>query len=89
MNLKPKLELSSLNVRGLNNQKKRKTIFQWLKSSHPGIVLLQETHSLEEDEKAWVSEWDNDIIFAHGTNNSHDVAILLDLINLFGLQAVS
>ena len=78
MNLKPKLELSSLNVRGLNNQKKRKTIFQWLKSSHPGIVLLQETHSLEEDEKAWVSEWDNDIIFAHGTNNSRGVAILLD-----------
>ena len=65
-------------MRGLNNQKKkRKTIFQWLKSSHPGIILLQETHSLEEDEKAWVSEWDNDI-FAHGTNNSRGVAILLD-----------
>ena len=35
-------------------------------------------YSLEEDEKAWVSEWDNDIIFAHGTNNSHGIAVLLD-----------
>ena len=45
--------------------------------SSPRIVLLQETHSLEEDEKSWVSEWDNDI-FAHATNNSCGVAILLD-----------
>ena len=58
--------------------KKRQTIFQWLKTSYQGIVLLQETHSLEKDEKQWVSEWGGEIIFAYGTSNSRGVAILLD-----------
>ena len=70
--LKPKLVLSSLNV------KKRKSIFQWLKTRYPGIVLIQETYSSEKDEEQWTSDWGNDIIFAHGTNHSRGVAILLD-----------
>ena len=78
MSLQPKLALSSLNVRGINNQKKRKSIFQWLKTRYPGIVLIQETYSSEKDEEQWTSDWGNDIIFAHGTNHSRGVAILLD-----------
>ena len=78
MDAKAKLTLSSLNVRGISNQKKRQTIFQWLKTSHPGIVLLQETHSLEKDETLSISEWGNDIIFSHGTSHSCGVAVLLD-----------
>ena len=54
MNLKPKLALSSLNVRGINNQKKRKSIFQWLKTRYPGIIL---TYSSEKDEEQWTSDF--------------------------------
>ena len=78
MSGKPKLRLSSLNVRLISNKKKRQTIFQWLKTSYQGIVLLQKTLSLEKDKKQWVSEWGGEIIFAYGTNNSRGVAMLLD-----------
>ena len=78
MRLKPKVTFNSLNVRGLNNEKKRQTIFQWLQSSHQGITLLQETHSLERDENLWTKDWGNKIIFSHGTRHSSGVAILLD-----------
>ena len=70
MSLKPSVTFNSLNVRGLNNQKKRQTIFQWLKSSHPCVTLLQETYSQESDEDLWVSDWGNKIIFSHGTRHS-------------------
>lgn len=76
--MKSTLKLNSLNVRGLNNEKKRKVLFQWLKQNFQGIVLLQETHSTEVDEKLWSSEWNNRIIFSHGTNKQCGVAILLD-----------
>ena len=65
-------------LRGLNNEKKRQTIFQWLKSSHQGITLLQETYSLERDETLWTRDWGNQIIFSHGTRHSSGVTILLD-----------
>ncbi len=76
--MKPVLNLNSLNVRGLSNERKRKVMFQWLKQNYTGIVLLQETHSSEKDEKQWSSEWKNRIIFSHGTNRQCGVAILLD-----------
>ena len=78
MSLNPRVTFNSLNVRGLNNEKKRQTIFQWLKSSHQGITLLQETYSLERDENLWNRDWGNQIIFSHGTRHSSGVAILLD-----------
>ena len=51
---------------------------KWLKTSHPGVTLLQETYSQERDEDLWVSDWGNKIIFSHGTRHSSGVAILLD-----------
>lgn len=78
MNLKAKLNLHSLNVRGISNEKKRKLLFQWLKKNYPGIVLLQETHSTEQNEKLWANEWGHQIVFSHGSNNSCGVAILFD-----------
>jgi len=77
MDYKAKLNLNSLNVRGINNEKKRKLIFQWLKQQYPGIILLQETHSTSSDEALWAKEWGNEIIYSHGTNNSRGVAILV------------
>ena len=78
MTEKTKLQINSLNVRGLNNSKKRQTIFQWFKKSHPGITMLQETHSTETNEKLWKSQWGQDIEFCHGTSQSRGVAILFD-----------
>ena len=69
--------LYSFNTRGLANNKKRNEVFQWLKRYNDGIILFQETHTDSVSEKYWQREWDGEIIFAHGTNNSKGVAILL------------
>ena len=39
-----KITISSLNVRGLVNSKKRREIFQWLKKKNVSIYTLQEAH---------------------------------------------
>ena len=43
----------SLNTRALGNFAKRKKIFNYVKKhvSRRGIILLQETHSVQKDEK--------------------------------------
>ena len=86
---KPKFTLNSLNVRGLNNEKKRKTLFQWFKEQHRGITFLQETHSMEKDEKRWAAEWGSEIIFSHGTGSRCGVALLIDLNNEYHINEVN
>ena len=47
MNRENKLiQIHSFNTRGLRNKCKRRNVFQWLNTSHPGITMIQETHSI-------------------------------------------
>ena len=76
------VNLLSLNVRGLRDDKKRRELFRWLKKYHNGkktIILLQETHSSINDQIKWQREWGADILMCHGNKNSRGVAILLPL----------
>mgnify|MGYP001553748951 CR=1 FL=1 len=76
------LQIQSLNVRGLNEHKKRREIFRWLKRFHNGntsITLLQETHSVVEKESHWENDWGSKIFFSHGTSNARGVAILMPM----------
>ena len=75
--LKCTIKLNSFNCRGLRNSNKRLNIFNWLKTSHNGITLLQETHSAQMDEDKWTQEWGGKIHFAHGEYNARGVAILI------------
>lgn len=77
MSERSKVTISSFNTQGLGDTVKRKLVFDWLKNTHRGIVLLQETHSTEETESIWKSEWDGEIFFSHGTSQKCGVAILL------------
>ena len=70
------LKLNTFNCRGLGNVSKRRAIFKWLKQNHRGIVLLQETHCSERNEKDWGKEWGGKIYFSHGNTGSRGVAIL-------------
>ena len=72
-----RLSLNSFNCRGLCNSMKRRAVFQWLKTYHQGITLLQETHSTESCENIWKKEWGGDIIFSHGSSLARGVAILI------------
>ena len=70
-------KLLSLNVRGISNFKKRKTIFTWCRKQKADFIFLQETHSKIDSEKCWRNEWGGEIIMAHGSSNSRGVAILV------------
>ena len=66
----------SLNVRGLNDNTKRKAVFNWLKKTDSDIFLLQETHSHIDVESKWRREWNGPIFFSHGTKNAKGCCIL-------------
>lgn len=71
------LNIVSFNVRGLNDQKKRRSIFRWLKQKHIDICLLQETYCTTKVENMWKNEWGGKIFFSNGTNHARGVAVLI------------
>ena len=77
MNSNNNLSINCFNCRGLRNDQKRQNIFSWLKSSHPGVTFLQETHSTFTDENKWEREWGGNIYYTHGEFNARGVAILV------------
>ena len=79
------LELISLDTRGLRDCRKHRTAFNWLKkhTHRNAVILLQETHSIEGDERIWKAQWRGEVRYAHGTHNSKGVLIAFkDGINL-------
>ena len=57
-----------------NHQKK---IIEYLKNilESNGILFLQETHSISNDEKAWAGDFKGQLFLSHGTSNSHGALI--------------
>ena len=82
-----KISLLSLNVRGLRNQVKRRSIFSFLKDQKCDIFLLQETFSELKDELIWKSEWGGAIFFSHGSTHSKGVAILINPLRTLNIEA--
>ena len=78
MNPRPdKLEIYSLNCRGMRNKLKIQTLFTWLNQNKKGLLMLQETHSDINSEDTWKKELDGTIYFSHGSNSSRGVALLV------------
>ena len=71
------IQIHSFNTRGLRNNFKRENIFKWLNTSHSGIVMLQEIHSISTDHQKWEKEWNRKIFFSHGEANNKGVATLI------------
>ena len=69
--------IKSYNCRGLRDKNKRLSVFAWIKDSHQGISLIQESHSTLADELKWQGEWGSKIYFSHGEFNAKGVAILI------------
>ena len=70
----------SLNVRGLRNREKGRSIFAYLKNHKANVYFLQETFSNSRDEKVWAAEWSGQIFYSHGSDHSNGVCILIRLI---------
>ena len=73
MQEKAKYDVLSLNVRGIRDQVKRRSIFQYRKDHNSKIYFLHETYSQPEDEIIWKNECGGEIFFSHGTKHSWKV----------------
>ena len=73
-----KFNVMTLNVRGLRNPVKRRSIFCFLKDQNCEAYFLQETYSEFSDEIIWRSEWGGVIFFSHGSTHSKGVCILMN-----------
>ncbi len=71
-----RLKILSYNCNGMLNDTKRRQIFTYLRDKKADICLLQETHSVNNLEKIWESQWGGKIIFSHGLSNARGVCIL-------------
>ena len=73
-----KFQVFSLNVRGIRDQTKRRSIFSFLEDQNANIYFLQEPYSEPSDENIWKKEWDGQLSFSHGTKHSKGVCILIN-----------
>ena len=51
------IAISSLYVRGLGNNEKRREMFQWLRKKKFSIYMLHEVHCTERSFETWAAEW--------------------------------
>ena len=64
----------SINVRGASNEVKRKMLYEYYRVN-ADIIIMQETHSEENTQGIWKSQWGGEIIFSHGTSTARGIAI--------------
>ena len=70
-------KLLSLNVRGIRSATKIKAPFTWLNERMYDITFLQEAKSTADVEDIWRTQWKGKLFFAHGSNRSCRVIILV------------
>jgi len=65
-------------VRGLNEKKKRRDLFTWLRKRKYDICLLQESHCTKNQETLWQNEWGYKAYFSSHCGNSRGVITLFN-----------
>ena len=74
-----RLNIGSLNVRGLGNNLKRKAIFKYFRDHQLDVILIQEAHCTRKTIKLWECEWGaSKWIASSGCSNARGCAILLN-----------
>ena len=71
------ISLQSLNVRGLLEKNKRRSLLSYVKNQKADIIFLQETHFTTETKDVLSREWQGPCFQAFGSNCSRGVAILI------------
>lgn len=71
------VNITSVNVRGLNTYEKRNKFFTWVNQSKIDVLLLQETHFLEKFKEKYDTNWNGKSIHAFSDSAySRGVSIL-------------
>ena len=78
----------SLNVRGIRDLNKRKSIFTWARNQKADIIFLQETYSTPDVFDSWKFQWLGDMYYSHGSNHSKGVLVLIRETLQFELKPV-
>ncbi len=73
----------SLNIRGLNDEKKRMKIFKWLETNNSKIVMLQETFCTKDFPKSNHPNW---IIMHNFTNSTHSRGVAIMFHNSLQME---
>ena len=71
-----------MNARGLGNWKKRKDVFEKLRSSDAHIFLLQDVHCAVGRETVFRNSWGTDVLLAPFTGNARGVAVLTNRLDI-------
>ena len=71
------LRIVTLNVNGLNDETKRRAIFNYYRQ-RADVLCLQETHCVKEQESQWTNEWGGPAFYSHGESNARGVSILIN-----------
>ena len=60
-----------------SSNKKRLKLVEYLKNKFKsnGLLFLQETHSISNDENGWADDFKGQVFFSHDTSNSCSVLI--------------
>ena len=84
-----RLNVISMNVRGIRNKKKRRALFNQFKKGKYDIICLQETHLGKNYKDKISSEWGNNFHVVDGTANSKGMLTLFsNAINVEDTKAV-
>ena len=67
----------SLNVRGIRDLNKRKSIFTWVRNQKADIIFFKETFSTPDIFDSWKFQWRGDMYYSHGSNHSKGVLVLI------------
>ena len=78
----------SLNVRGIRDLTKRKSIFTRVRNRKADTISLQETYSTSNVIDSWKYQWPGDMYYSHGSNDSKDVLVLIRETLQFELKSV-
>ena len=71
------ITILTLNVNGLNTPIKKQRLANWIKSQHPSVCCIQETHHIYKDKQGLkIREW-RKIYQANGEQKKAGVAILV------------
>lgn len=76
-NIISNFKMLSFNVRGLRDEHKRTSIFNYVRRKNIDLCLIQEAHCTEKEENIWENQWGGKIIFSHGASNARGVIVLI------------
>ena len=70
------IKIASFNCRGIQDYKKRKDVFAYLRNQEFNIIMLQDVHCRKIGVQLLRNCWGSDILVAPFANNARGVAIL-------------